>query len=523
MTPTRWLGPVSTVVCLLAAGCNPFTNPNKDADGDGFQATRFGGDDCNDADPAIYPDAPEVCNNIDDDCDDETDEGFDADGDGWLICSGDCDDADPWINPDSAERCNQLDDDCDGQTDEDSDTDGDGWLVCGGDCDDTDPNVNPNATEVCNNVDDDCDGTTDGGDDSDGDGFGVCDCDDSDPDVFPDATEVCNGIDDDCDGQTDEGMDVVPCDLQAGVCQGAQTGCVDGVALPCDYGPDYEAGAESTCDGLDNNCDGQTDEGLLLLEPESGAQAGDGIDNNCNGLIDEPGGVMVPIPGMAGTWIDAYEMTVYENADCTGQRFGEGSDDYPINWPDEGEAQVLLYACSLPGIVPSGHLSFYQARRACVAQGKHLCQDFEYRRGCDGNTFNLFPYANIFVPGICNDPIGGLGQVAPTGSHDQCTANGTTFDMSGNLAEWVDAEVENNPDMEGYHPVGGYGYSCELFYLGTLLTACDPDNPTITERQMVEDVAQCPVFDFMGGEGYVHRAFLPQTVKPYFGGRCCYP
>jgi len=499
-----------------ACGCNPFTNAEKDQDGDGFEAVRFDGDDCNDLDSAINPSAQEICNGIDDDCSGEADDGPDEDGDGFAAC--DCDDADPWINPDRPEICGLLDDDCSGEADDGPDPDRDGYAAC--DCDQQDATVHPGAAEICNARDDDCDGQTDEGQDADGDGVAVCDCDDADPGAFPGATEGCNRIDDDCDGQTDEGLEVAPCALQAGVCAGSLTGCQDGQWLVCDYGPAFEPGAETSCDGLDNDCDGLTDEDLLQLVPEQGAEAHDGIDNNCNGLIDEPGGVMVPIPGLAGTWVDAFEMTVFDDADCSGTRYGEADDDYPAGWPVEGEAQVILYACSLPGLIPSGHLSFYRARRACAAQHKRLCTDFEYRPACDGNSFNLFPYANVFVPGVCNDPIGGIHQPAETGSHDLCTADRTTFDMSGNLAEWVDREAVEYP---GYYPVAGYGYDCELCFLENNCWLCNPDDPSDQDRALIEAVSQCPVFDFMGAGYYEYRAFRPQTARAFMGGRCCYP
>ena len=96
------------------------------------------------------------------------------------------------------------------------------------DCKDNDPARHPGATETCNGIDDDCDGQTDEGvqatyyRDADSDSYGnasvttqACtlpagyvtsstDCNDSTAAVNPGATEVCNGIDDDCDGQTDE-------------------------------------------------------------------------------------------------------------------------------------------------------------------------------------------------------------------------------------------------------------------------------------------------------------------------------
>ena len=108
---------------------------------------------------------------------------------GWVAVDGDCDDTDPAIHPEADELCNGVDDDCDNRVDEDDatdattwypDQDGDGYgsdagaaaacfqpsgsLAIGGDCDDSDPAVNPEAAEViCDLVDNDCDGEADGG------------------------------------------------------------------------------------------------------------------------------------------------------------------------------------------------------------------------------------------------------------------------------------------------------------------------------------------------------------------------
>ncbi len=216
-------------------------------------------DDCDDADPAVNPDATEVCNGVDDDCDGTVDEDdaadattwyADADGDGYgdpdsatLACDApsgmvdnadDCDDADASLNPDTTWYI---------------DYDGDGWgsdrytleqceqpsgyVANTDDCDDTEAEVNPDATEVCNGVDDDCDGAVDDDDadldtttastwyaDDDGDGYGdpdaatlACeapsgavaddtDCDDTDASVNPAAEEGWfDGVDSDCDGE----------------------------------------------------------------------------------------------------------------------------------------------------------------------------------------------------------------------------------------------------------------------------------------------------------------------------------
>ena len=121
-----------------------------DLDGDGFPAQSVGGEDCNDADPAVNPRVPERCGDgIDNNCDgviDDVGEGAqelfeDADGDGYgvrqrtrIACEGvegfaarvgDCDDANAAVFPESGpDLCDGIDSDCDGSMDEDVRLDG---------------------------------------------------------------------------------------------------------------------------------------------------------------------------------------------------------------------------------------------------------------------------------------------------------------------------------------------------------------------------------------------------------------
>ena len=96
--------------------------------------------------------------------------------------------------------------------------------------------------------------------DLDGDGFDNCevgypgsdrqpaDCDERRREVYPNAVERCDGLDNNCDGQFDEGFDDTDADGHAD--------CVD-----CgEPDPDIYVGAPEICDGKDNDCDDQTDE-----------------------------------------------------------------------------------------------------------------------------------------------------------------------------------------------------------------------------------------------------------------------
>ena len=324
-----------------------------DLDGDGFANIDCGGLDCDDTNSLINPDASEVCNGVDDNCDGNIDEGLpttiwypDGDGDGYGDASAtpvedclviadhvdnneDCDDGDAAINPDATEMCDGVDNDCDGDVDEDDaadaltfyeDADGDtygnigsttqacsvpqGYVTNFIDCDDGDPNQYPGADELCNGEDDDCDGDVDEDEaidvltwyeDSDGDGYGnaaVTDIDCEQPDGFvgndedcndaaavqyPGADEYCNNEDDDCDGDVDEddALDAQTWWADAdgdgfGDAAVEEVTCYQpqdfvGNADDCDDGDSNQyPGADELCNGEDDDCDGDVDEDEAL-------------------------------------------------------------------------------------------------------------------------------------------------------------------------------------------------------------------------------------------------------------------
>ena len=176
--------------------------------------------DCNDEDPEVHPNADEICDGVDNDCNGHTD-GIDA----------------------IDQRTFYWDDDLDGYGDTDDTmtgcTSAEGYVPYPDDCDDTDPLIHPSAPEMCDGYDNNCDELIDGPDsedatpyypDADGDGYGnpleeqlscspvedmitdSSDCDDGRAETYPGAPELCDTLDNDCDTFVDNDCEGDPVD-----------------------------------------------------------------------------------------------------------------------------------------------------------------------------------------------------------------------------------------------------------------------------------------------------------------------
>ncbi|MBK9646705.1 MAG: FG-GAP repeat protein [Deltaproteobacteria bacterium] len=390
--------------------------------------------DCDDGDATISPVGVESCDGADNDCDGDVDEAgatgttlvyVDADGDGYggadsaLTCgvpsgyaatSTDCDDSAGSINPGAVEACNGFDDDCDGDSDEAGatgaeswapDVDGDGqgsetgavsacvaptgYVRSTTDCDDGDAAVFVGATERCDAVDNNCDGATDEGVqielyiDADLDGYGgpttglACsasagfaitfsDCDDLRDDVFPGAMEICDGADQNCDDQIDEGalltwfMDEDG-DGHAGeaiiaeACE-APDGHYAEVTDCDDTDATLSPDAEEICDGADQNCDGEADEGAFTAFYED--VDGDGFGDSAVRIdaCEVPTGYVVDggdcssadaavFPGAAEIWYDGVDQ------DCDGRDDDQDQDGVPVV-TDCDDLDATVGACDAP-------------------------------------------------------------------------------------------------------------------------------------------------------------------------------
>jgi hypothetical protein len=395
-----------------------------DADGDGFgdalagvvacgqpSGTVANDSDCNDTSASIRPSAPEVCNGVDDDCDllvDDDDEPVEAtltfyadvDGDGYgdggstvsdcILHAGytddalDCDDGDASVGPAQA-----YFDDVDGDGYGDGYThltcmpDGDDVLI-EGDCAAYDATIHPGAVEICDERDDDCNGSRDEADsglvdgklyrDADADGYGddadtivSCDahdgylrvggdCDESDADIHPTAREYCDGVDNDCTGLPDDG--VVDVDWYRDADE-------DGYGDPRDVLSECVQPSGYVLDASD------CDDGDTSISPIGIEVCDDDVDQDCDGSVDNC--------AMTIDFADAIVSPELGSAVASADVDGDGIADLLVGAPSHGRSVGRAYILLGPVtgsiaaedglVIDPGSLSSGGALGAAVAGG----------------------------------------------------------------------------------------------------------------------------------------------------------
>ena len=369
------------------------------------------GTDCNDAEARSYPGNTEICDEIDNNCDGEVDEGVanmyyaDADADsygdpasgkyaceqpsGYVEDSQDCDDSTAKSFPGNEEVCDEIDNNCDGLVDEgvtttyyaDYDEDGfgndaltqeacatpTGYVNENTDCDDSNAAVNTKATEVCDSIDNNCDGAID--EDSAADALTWYQ--DADADLYGNVAMTYLA----CAQPAGYVADSTDCDDLNGAVNPAATEMCNGIDDNCDEQIDEDAAADAGTWYLDADSDGfgnvsythvscaapagyvadNTDcnDGTARAYPGA-TEYCDTIDNNCDGVVDEDAAVD------ASTW--------YADAD---------SDTY-------GDAAVTKVQCYLPSGYVSNATDCDDARALSNPAATEYCNTYD--DDCDGTV-----------------------------------------------------------------------------------------------------------------------------------------
>jgi formylglycine-generating enzyme required for sulfatase activity len=315
-------------------------------------------------------------------------------------------------------------------------------------------------------VDGDGDGVGDACDpDKDGDmDPNHADCAPSDAAVSRFAAEACNGQDDDCDGTTDEELGQTSCG--DGICAITMDNCIAGSPTTCEP---LEVATSETCNGLDDDCDGDTDEEETLL-----CQQGEECKQGGCELLCPSGMVYIP----AGSfWMGCESAT-----DSACENFERPSHEVttPAYCIDETEVTAGAFAQCPAGTCNSGGSSdgctdqtadkeqhpincvdWYNSRSFCEWRGARLCTEAEWekaaRGGCEAypgqdcqSAMPLYPWgdgAASCTKAVMDDGGDGCGSggVLPVGSRSP--AGDSVYgvkDMAGNVYEWVEDDYHSS-------------------------------------------------------------------------------
>ncbi len=470
-----------------------------DEDGDGFDVD----DDCDDNNAAVNPDAEEVCDGIDNDCDEEVDEEdaapatwyADGDGDGYgddstatescdalsghVLESGDCNDTDPDMHPNAPETdcTDPTDYNCDGAVGF-ADDDDDGFAACE-DCDDNDENINDDGVEICDGLDNDCDGDIDDADsyventttwygDLDGDNFGsvqsqveacsqptgfvanATDCNDFNGASYPGAAEICDEEDNNCDGTIDEGVTSTFYADGDGDGYGDAASTTAACSLPGGYSvlptdcddadPSAHPGAFEICDGVDNDCDSTIDENAINAQTFYAD-----TDSDTYGDATSTTSACTAPSGFVSNATDCDDSTSAVNPGAT--ETCNGIDDNCVGGVDEGVTTTFFADTDT-----DTYGDATSTTSACTAPSGFVSNATD----CDDSTSAVNPGATETCNGIDDDCVGGadngLEGSEATCAAENCEAILTARPSATNGTYYVD------PDNSG----SAIALSCEM-------------------------------------------------------------
>jgi MYXO-CTERM domain-containing protein len=459
----------------------------------------------------------ELCDQADNDCDGEVDEGNPGGGAACVVPGvGECGRGEQTCvagvivcTSNSIPRdeiCDNLDNDCDGSVDEDVPMVGEpcdtgnggacgqghwsceiGRMVCRGQL--------QGSPERCNGLDDDCNGDVDDGlqgfgRDCQTGRFGICaagttQCvaDLSDPmnpsagaQCVPNAEatdEICNGLDDDCDGEIDDGDPdageaCVAEELQ-GECRRGQTFCRN-ARVQC---RSVVAATQEVCDGLDNDCDGEVDEEDL----REGAPCDTGLIGQCSaGVLDCEAGALSCVQ----LYALAPDICNGLDDDCDGEiDEGDPGGGEPCNTGRQGACAAGRQACEAGALVCN----------AIAQPGAEVCDGAD--NDCDGQV---------------DEDDARLDQRCPTGERGECAAGHyvcnqgelvcladlapTPESCNGNDDD-CDGEIdEETPEANLACAIPGQRGICSIG-----LSACDPGGVIVCGRAPEPQEETCDALD----------------------------